>query len=125
MRGQPRSELPAADADALAMEVGDGCGLAELDFRTEGECEIAFFGLMPGLIGRGAGRWMMNRVLDIAWSRPIDRLWLHTCSYDHPGALNFYIRSGFVPFRRQIEVVDDPRMTGLLPRSAAIHVPLL
>ena len=68
---------------------------------------------------------MMNRALGLAWARPIRRLWVHTCSLDHPGALDFYIRSGFVPFRRQIEVVDDPRATGLLPKTAAPQVPLL
>ena len=100
-------------------------GLVELDFRVEGECELSFFGLTPAMVGQGAGRWMMNRVLELAWSRPIGRLWVHTCSLDHPGALDFYIRSGFVPFRRQIEVMDDPRMNGLLPRTAAPQVPLL
>ena len=34
-----------------------------------------------------------------------------------PGALDFYIRSGFAPFRRQIEVADDPRAIGLLPKD--------
>ena len=100
-------------------------GLAELDFRIEGESELSFFGLTPAMVGQGAGRWMMNRVLGLAWSRPIRRLWVHTCSLDHPGALDFYVRSGFVPFRRQIEVCDDPRLSGLLPRAVAPQVPLL
>ena len=104
---------------------GDGRGLLELDFRIEGECEIGFFGLASEMIGQGAGRWMMNRALQIAWLRPIRRLWLHTCTFDHPDAVDFYIRSGFVPYRRQIEVADDPRATGLLPKSAAPHVPLI
>ncbi len=100
-------------------------GLLELDFRNEGECEISFLGLTPEMVGQGAGRWMMNRVMELAWSRPIRRLWVHTCSLDHPGALDFYIRSGFVPFRRQVEIMDDPRVTDLLPRTAAPQVPLL
>ena len=54
-------------------ERGRDAGVLELDFGTQGECELAFFGLMPHMIGRGAGRWMMNRALDIAWSRPIRR----------------------------------------------------
>ena len=100
-------------------------GIVELHFGVEGVCELAFFGLMPHMLGQGAGRWMMNRALDIAWSRPIRRLWVHTCTFDHPGALDFYMRTGFVPFRRQIEMADDPRIAGLLPRSAAPQVPLL
>ena len=112
--------------DAYLFEVeGQEEGLAELDFRAEGECEVSFFGLTPAMVGKGAGRWMMNRALEFAWSSPIHRLWVHTCSLDHPSALDFYIRSGFVPFRRQVEVIDDPRATGLLPREAAPQVPLL
>ena len=100
-------------------------GLAELAFDTQGACELSYFGLTPPMFGQGAGRWMMNRVLELAWSRPIGRLRLQTCTLDHPDALDFYIRSGFTPFRRQIEISDDPRVIGLLPKTAAPHVPLL
>ena len=100
-------------------------GLAELDFGVDGECELSFFGLTPPMVGCGAGRWMMNRVLELAWSRPLRRFRLLTGTLDHPSALDFYIRSGFAPFRRQVEVADDPRATGLLPKTAAPHVPLL
>ena len=131
------SRLQMTDADLLAIldhplnEVhvltanGQGKGFAELNFRTEGECELSFFGLTPEMIGQGAGRWMMNRVLRLAWERPILRLSLQTCTYDHPVALEFYMRSGFVPYKRQVQVVDDPRLTGLLPRDAAAQVALL
>lgn len=121
-----RSVLGDPLYDTYAFEAaGQEEGLVELDYRAEGECELSFFGLTPAMVGKGAGRWMMNRVLELAWARPIHRLWVHTCSLDHPGALDFYMRSGFVPFRRQVEVIDDPRATGLLPRDAAPQVPLL
>jgi GNAT superfamily N-acetyltransferase len=100
-------------------------GLLELDFRTAHECELTFFGLAVPFVGSGAGRWMMNRAIERAWSRPIRRLWVHTCTFDHQDALGFYVRSGFRPFRLEIEYADDPRLTGLLPRSAAPHVPLI
>ena len=115
---------PLYDAYVFEAE-GHEEGLMELDLRIKGECELSFFGLTPLMVGRGAGRWMMNRALERAWAYPIRRLWVHTCSLDHPGALDFYIRSGFVPFRRQVEVIDDPRATGLLPTTAAPQVPLL
>lgn len=102
-----------------------GAGLLELDFRAEGECELAFFGLTPELIGSGAGRWLMNRALELAWARPLTRLWVHTCTMDHPGAVDFYRRSGFIPLRRQVEIIPDPRLSGLLPEHAAPHVPCL
>jgi GNAT superfamily N-acetyltransferase len=87
-------------------------GLLELDFRGDGEAELAFFGVTSSLIGGGAARWLMNRALEIVWQRPISRFWVHTCTLDHPNALAFYIRSGFVPYRRQIEIAPDPRLQG-------------
>jgi GNAT superfamily N-acetyltransferase len=87
-------------------------GLLELDYRIEGEAELAFFGVTTALVGGGAARWLMNRALEKVWQRPISRFWVHTCTLDHPNALTFYMRSGFVPFRRQIEIAPDPRLQG-------------
>lgn len=107
------------------VEDGREEGLLELDFREPGECELAFFGLTGGLIGRGAGRLLMDRAIERAWARPIRRFWVHTCTLDHPGALAFYCRSGFVPFQRQLELADDPRLDGTLSPDAAPNVPKL
>jgi len=100
-------------------------GLLELDFREPGACELAFFGLSVALTGRGVGRHLMAHAIAEAWARPIERFWVHTCTLDHPAALGFYIRSGFVPIKRQIEISRDPRLDGTLSPSAAPEVPLL
>jgi GNAT superfamily N-acetyltransferase len=86
---------------------------------------LGFFGVADTLIGTGAGRWMMNRALERAWSLPIRRFWVHTCTLDHPAAVEFYRRSGFTAFRRQIEVFDDPRLLGYLPTTAAPQIPVI
>jgi GNAT superfamily N-acetyltransferase len=104
---------------------GEDEGILLLGFREDGDCEIRLFGVSERLRGTGAGRKLMNFAIATAWARPIQRVWLHTCTLDHPDALPFYIRSGFVPFKRQIEIHDDPRVLGLYPRSAAPNVPLL
>ncbi len=108
--------------------VSDGeapVGFIELDFRIAGECEIAFFGLIPALNGKGHGRWMMNQALGRAWREDIGRVWLHTCTQDSPRALPFYQQCGFRIFRQQTDRMDDPRLSGLLPESAAPHVPII
>lgn len=115
---------PLVENYALAHEGRDE-GMLELDFRDAGQCEIVFFGVTAKLIGSGAGRWLMNRALELAWSRPIARLWLHTCTHDHPGAVAFYQRSGFRAFRLQIEIEDDPRLDGTARRDAAGHVAII
>jgi GNAT superfamily N-acetyltransferase len=115
---------PQVEVYSLTLEGRDE-GLLELDFREAGSCELAFYGLSEALQGKGAGRWLMNRAIERAWSQPVSRFWVHTCTLDHPNALAFYVRSGFRAYARRVEVADDPRLTGLVPRSAAPHIPII
>jgi GNAT superfamily N-acetyltransferase len=115
---------PLVEVYALAHDGRDE-GLLELDFREPNECELVYFGVTTRLIGSGAGCFLMNRALERAWSQAITRVWLHTCSFDHPNALAFYQRAGFRPFRRQVEVADDPRLDGTLSRDVARHIPIV
>jgi GNAT superfamily N-acetyltransferase len=118
--------IRALDVEVYALVVdGHDEGLLELDFRERGQCELVYFGVTAKLIGSGAARFMMNCALELAWSRALSRVWVHTCTFDHPSAVAFYQRSGFRPFRRQIEIADDPRLDGTAPRSAAKHVPII
>lgn len=100
-------------------------GLLELDFRTPGEAEIAFFGLMAEATGTGVGKWLMSQTMAKAWRPGVERVWVHTCTGDHPTALPFYIGAGFTPVKRQIEIAPDPRLDGTLPRGAGAHVPVI
>lgn len=115
---------PQVDVYALAHDHQD-IGLLEFDRRQFPDIELAFFGVTPAWIGRGAGRALLEHCLPLAWEHRPQRLWLHTCTSDHPGALRFYSKAGFVPYKRAIEVADDPRLSGHLPRSAAPHLPIL
>jgi GNAT superfamily N-acetyltransferase len=115
---------PLVEIYALGRD-GIDVGLLELDFREAGQCELAFFGLTKDALGQGMGRTLMNEAIERAWSRNISRFWVHTCTLDGPSALDFYRRSGFVPYALMVEVQADPRLTGAMPRSCAPHVPLI
>jgi GNAT superfamily N-acetyltransferase len=115
---------PAMELSTLTRE-GEDLGLLLIDFRQPRVVELNFFGVADELIGTGAGRWLMNRAIERAWAQPIDRFWVHTCTLDHPAALSFYLRSGFRAFRRQVEIMDDPRLAGYLPRTAAPQIPII
>ncbi len=104
---------------------GHDLGFVELDGREAGEVELAYFGLVPEAVGSGLGRWLMDRALEEAWARSPERVTVHTCHFDHPGALAFYRRSGFTPVATGVELTPDPRLTGVLPRGCAPHVPLI
>jgi GNAT superfamily N-acetyltransferase len=115
---------PLVEAYALTRN-RNPIGLLELDFRQPEECELAYFGLAREAIGHGLGRYLMDWAIARAWAQPIRRFWLHTCTFDHPSAIGFYRRCGFQPYAFAVEVLDDPRLSGLLPRTAAGHVPLI
>jgi GNAT superfamily N-acetyltransferase len=106
-------------------DVGAEIGMLELDFRQAGECELAFIGLVPELVGRGHGRWLMGETLRLAWRDGVRRVHVHTCTLDHPAALPAYRSAGFNAYKRAIERFPDPRLLGILPRSAAPQIPLL
>jgi GNAT superfamily N-acetyltransferase len=116
---------PGIEIFAVNDRQGIEIGILELDFRAAGLCELGFFGLVPELAGKGHGRWLMTQALSLAWRKGVGRVWVHTCTLDHPSALGFYRRSGFVPFAQAVETFADPRLAGVLAREAAPQVPLL
>jgi len=91
--------------------------------RAATDTELAYFGLVPDFIGRGFGAWFLNAAIDTAWLGASQRVWVHTCTFDHPRALGLYQRCGFKVYERRTVTFDDPRATGVLPRT--LEHPLL
>jgi GNAT superfamily N-acetyltransferase len=118
-----RAEI--AEVHAVVDGAGAEVGLLELDFRTSGECLIRFLGLVPELAGRGHGRWLFARTLELAWRPGVRRVHVNTCTLDHPAALPAYLKAGFRAYRRAIESFPDPRLNGLLPAGVAPQIPLI
>ncbi len=87
---------------------GVPAGYAELDFRQMPNVELAYFGLIPAFIGRGLGRWLLDWAIDTAWSRNPSRLWVNTCTLDHPTALSVYQKAGFTPYDQRTIRIKDP-----------------
>ncbi|MCY4349888.1 MAG: GNAT family N-acetyltransferase [Thiotrichales bacterium] len=96
--------------DAVEVHVlhvrGVPAGFVELDRRIEDEVEIAYFGLIPEYVGRGFGPALLGWALERAWSFTPRRVWLHTCSLDHPKALAVYLRAGFEAYDREVVSVQ-------------------
>jgi len=104
-----RRRMPAAELAAIltddAVEVhvlhvdGVPFGYTELDRRTPDQVELAYFGLLPEAIGQKLGPWLLAWSIHEAW-RPdsVRRVWVHTCSLDHPAALRTYLAAGFTKY---------------------------
>ena len=116
---------PSVEVYAVTDRAGIEVGLLELDLRHAGACELSYFGLVPELAGRGHGGWLMAEAMARCWRPGVTRVWVHTCTLDHPAALGFYRKQGFVAVKRTIETFPDPRRLGLLPAEMGAHIPYL
>ena len=106
---------PRDEVHVLHVE-GVTAGFAELDRRVEGEVELVQFGLVPEFIGQGLGKYFLQWAIDRAWGYGPRRLWLHTCTQDHPNALPNYLKAGFVLYKQETKVQERPATAeGRLP----------
>jgi GNAT superfamily N-acetyltransferase len=97
---------------------GVPAGFFELDTAAPRETKLCYFGLIPDFIGRRLGPFLPQAAIDQAWSRPLDRFWLHTSTFDHPKALGVYQQAGFTVYARHSVSFEDPRRRGILPKTA-------
>ncbi len=66
------------------------------ELRREGEdVELVYFGLMPDFIGKKLGGALLSKAITDAFSLGAGRVWVHTCSLDHPAAIANYRARGF------------------------------
>ncbi len=100
---QIRSYLDAGDVTFHVLYLaGAPAGYFELRRHADRSIEIAYFGLLGEYIGRGLGAWLLSQATEAAWAERPDRVWLHTCTLDHPNALPNYLRRGFRPVRQEV-----------------------
>ena len=90
----------------IASYNGSLTGYFELQRDDEAGVEISYFGLTPAFIGRGLGGPLLTAALAAAWATQPERVWVHTCTLDHPAALANYLARGMKSYR--IEVAENP-----------------
>ncbi|MCA9973549.1 MAG: GNAT family N-acetyltransferase [Anaerolineales bacterium] len=96
-----------AEADNLRTWVGYArgapAGYFELQQQAAGSVEIAYFGLAPRFIGRGFGGYLLSQAVSAAWAwAGTRRVWVHTCTLDHPHALPNYLARGFTIYQHSL-----------------------
>jgi len=85
---------------------GAPAGYVELDRRNKPDIELAYFGLVPEYIGLGLGRYFLDWAIRQAWSYGPKRVWVNTCTEDHPRALPLYQRLGFQVYAQEPATLD-------------------
>jgi len=88
----------------LALSRGSPAGYYELEKQDGNEVEIRYFGLARPFIGRGYGSYLLTHALRSAWGwTNTNRVWVHTCTLDHPGALHNYRARGMELYKTEQE----------------------
>lgn len=90
---------------------GTPAGYFELEAQPGGAVEVAYFGLLPRFVGRGLGGWLLTAALERGWQLGAKRVWLHTCSLDHPRALANYLARGLREFKEERKEEELPEHT--------------
>ena len=71
------------------------------------DVEIAYFGLAPRFIGKGFGGYLLSHAIKSAWAwEGTRRVWVHTCTLDHPTALQNYKARGLEVYKVGTEQKD-------------------
>lgn len=98
------SESPMVSTH-VAFYRGAIAGYYELQNTSSGDVEVAYFGLAEDFIGKGFGGYLLTCAIKSAWSLPdAKRVWLHTCSLDHPSAIHNYKARGFKVYKEEVDV---------------------
>ena len=89
----------------VALFGGSIAGYYELHRDNTLSVEIAYFGLTADFLGRGLGGSMLTDAISRAWSWGASRVWVHTCTRDHPAALENYLSRGMKVYDREVTQV--------------------
>jgi GNAT superfamily N-acetyltransferase len=110
---QVRSHLANPDVSLwLLSSRGSPAGYFELRRHGDDSVEVAYFGLLPEFVGLGWGGHLLTLAVRMAWAIGSKRVWLHTCTLDHPAALPNYMKRGFHPVREEAYTANLPDSFG-------------
>ena len=80
---------------------------------------IECFGLRRPFFGKGIGGAMLSRAVERCWALGAKRVWLSTCSHDHPHALDNYRARGFELVEERTGPPNASRASALFSPGAA------
>ena len=92
-RWQDHLNRPELETWMLTVQ-GVPAGYFELEAQPGADVEIAYFGLLPRFVGSGLGGHLLTCAIERGWQMGAKRVWVHTCTLDHPQALANYQARG-------------------------------
>ena len=92
---------------------GTPAGYYELEKQDDGSVRIECFGLRRSFFGQGIGGSLLSKGIERCWDMGANRVWLTTCTHDHPHALQNYQARGFKLLKETTAPANEPRVSGL------------
>jgi len=85
------------------MKINDNLvGFYEQEFhKNKNEIELIQMGILKEHQGKKLGSFLLNHIIQKAFNRGVERLWVHTCSLDHQHALSNYLSKGLSIFKEE------------------------
>jgi ribosomal protein S18 acetylase RimI-like enzyme len=63
--------------------------------------EIPYFGILKEFFGKGIGGYLLTDAILTSFNQNINKVWVHTCTLDHPNALKNYLARGMKIFKTE------------------------
>jgi len=76
-------------------------GYYEIIFDTNKNFEIAYFGIFKEYFGKKLGSFLLSNAISNSFNQGAKRVWVHTCTLDHPNALKNYLARGMKIFNTE------------------------
>ena len=82
---------------------GNLVGFFELIFNKEvSDSEIAYLGILEEYFNKGCGGYLLSEAIRKSFENGAKRVWVHTCSLDHPNAIENYKSRGMKIFKTEV-----------------------
>jgi ribosomal protein S18 acetylase RimI-like enzyme len=63
--------------------------------------EISYFGIFKEFYGKRIGGYLLTDAILTSFNQKINKVWVHTCTLDHPNALKNYLARGMKVFKTE------------------------
>lgn len=95
------AQIHSPDAQIAVLYVdGAPAGFYEINTAQPQITDLAYFGMMPHVFGKGLGRWFLAAAIEACWATEPRKVTVNTCTLDHPAALPLYQKMGFKPYKQ-------------------------
>jgi len=81
--------------------LNDLAGYYEVLSDIEKNFEISYFGIFRQYFGKKIGSYLLSHAIKNLFNQGAKKIWVHTCTLDHPNALNNYLSRGMEIYKEE------------------------